>query len=448
MGIIHVLTGPDHLSAIATLSGTNIERNTRRSSFMLGVKWGLGHSFGLLLVGGILIFLEESSGDWIGMDTTLSRILESFVGVFMLCLGIYGLFKADRNHKEGVIDDLSNHHPNTTQMQSLKELSDAEKNEMVECMVVGGEPIDIHGSLVRKMEGVLRMDDISERSGRSANNNYRGSSYGGLSDSDYQDDDYYETRTLGEQSMVTILDTRNRRGTMETVDMPHLQIERPNDSSELPQTHKMSKRSSPTPMEMEVEMDKTPTASNKKSNTLMTASSLISKHTVNPIHRRSSGIETEGLYDKYLYPCCGDCGKKFSFSPGMLAIAAGILHGVAGPGGVLGVIPAVELRDAKCKSFTLPDTCFSSLLLTLLLLSLVAIIYLGTFCLTSTFVMAGFATFYGSLSDWMAGGSRCGGRGSSSRVLMVEVGSSLLSVCVGVIWLVLLAVGKLDEVFP
>ena len=61
--------------------------------------------------------------------------------------------------------------------------------------------------------------------------------------------------------------------------------------------------------------------------------------------------------------------------------------------------------------------------------------------------MAGFATFYGSLSDWMAGGSRRGGR-ASSRVLMVEVGSSLLSVCVGVIWLVLLAVGKLDEVFP
>ena len=64
--------------------------------------------------------------------------------------------------------------------------------------------------------------------------------------------------------------------------------------------------------------------------------------------------------------------------------------------------------------------------------------------MTSTFVMGGFAAFYGSLSEWLAGGRH--GRGSSSRVLMVEVGSSLLSVCVGVIWLVLLSLGKLDDV--
>jgi len=77
----------------------------------------------------------------------------------------------------------------------------------------------------------------------------------------------------------------------------------------------------------------------------------------------------------------------------------------------------------------------------------VAIMYLGTFCVTSTFVMGGFAAFYGSLSEWMAGDKQ-GSRGSRLRVLMVEVGSALLSVCVGVIWLVLLACGKLDDVFP
>ena len=87
------------------------------------------------------------------------------------------------------------------------------------------------------------------------------------------------------------------------------------------------------------------------------------------------------------------------------------------------MIPAVQLRNAQ-----------------------LATIYLATFCLTSVFVMGGFAAFYGTLSEWLAGGPR--GRQTANRVFMVEVGSALLSVCVGCIWLVLLVIGKLDEVFP
>eukprot|EP00580_Thalassiosira_gravida_P017794 CAMPEP_0201675892 /NCGR_PEP_ID=MMETSP0494-20130426/40626_1 /ASSEMBLY_ACC=CAM_ASM_000839 /TAXON_ID=420259 /ORGANISM="Thalassiosira gravida, Strain GMp14c1" /LENGTH=222 /DNA_ID=CAMNT_0048158469 /DNA_START=261 /DNA_END=926 /DNA_ORIENTATION=+ len=98
MGMIHVLTGPDHLSALATLCGTNITtRSNNLEGFLLGIRWGIGHSIGLLVVGTVLIAVEEQNSDWIGMDNTVSTTLETFVGLFMLALGSYGLLKAFRN---------------------------------------------------------------------------------------------------------------------------------------------------------------------------------------------------------------------------------------------------------------------------------------------------------------------------------------------------------------
>ncbi len=117
--------------------------------------------------------------------------------------------------------------------------------------------------------------------------------------------------------------------------------------------------------------------------------------------------------------CCSKVG-----APSILALAAGIVHGVAGPGGVLGVIPAVQLRDARLAS-----------------------IYLGVFCLTSTLVMGGFASFYSKFSEWMAGGRRRE-ESSGSRIFLVEAGSAGLSIVVGIVWLILLSIGKLEEVFP
>ena len=139
----------------------------------------------------------------------------------------------------------------------------------------------------------------------------------------------------------------------------------------------------------------------------------MTKHTHNsPIFADDEGVS-----------CCGKVGLRFlRCNPGHLAIATGILHGVAGPGGILGVIPAVQMQDAWNAS-----------------------VYLVTFCLTSTFVMGGFAAFYGSLSRWLAGSD---GRIGDDRVYVVEIGSALLSLCVGFVWLTLLSFGKLDDVFP
>ncbi len=81
---------------------------------------------------------------------------------------------------------------------------------------------------------------------------------------------------------------------------------------------------------------------------------------------------------------------------------------------MLGIIPAVQLRDP----------------------------YL-TFCFTACLVMGGFAAFYGYFSKWLAGGEDS----STKRVFIVEVGSVSLSLMVGFIWIILLGLGKLDELF-
>jgi ABC-type nickel/cobalt efflux system permease component RcnA len=106
-------------------------------------------------------------------------------------------------------------------------------------------------------------------------------------------------------------------------------------------------------------------------------------------------------------------------SSGTLAIVAGIIHGMAGPGGVLGVIPAIQLHNWRLGA-----------------------LYLGSFCVSSTLTMGVFATVYGTLS------SRLSGQGSSRREFWIECISASLSILVGVTWLVLLSIGKLEEVFP
>ena len=55
LGIVHVLTGPDHLSAIATLS---VNVGDFRA-FWYGIRWGIGHSIGLIVVGSVFIALEN-----------------------------------------------------------------------------------------------------------------------------------------------------------------------------------------------------------------------------------------------------------------------------------------------------------------------------------------------------------------------------------------------------
>ena len=83
-GLVHVWSGPDHLAAVAPLS---LERERR--AWTAGVRWGLGHSGGVLLIGLISLCFRSALP-----LNALSSAAERLVGVVLIGIGIWGIRKA------------------------------------------------------------------------------------------------------------------------------------------------------------------------------------------------------------------------------------------------------------------------------------------------------------------------------------------------------------------
>jgi ABC-type nickel/cobalt efflux system permease component RcnA len=83
-GSMHVFYGPDHLAAVAPLS----VRQQRRA-WVTGVRWGLGHSAGVCVVGALALLLR----DLLPLDL-ISSWSERLVGVLLIGIGLWGLRKA------------------------------------------------------------------------------------------------------------------------------------------------------------------------------------------------------------------------------------------------------------------------------------------------------------------------------------------------------------------
>ncbi|KAL7473971.1 hypothetical protein ACHAXS_014241 [Conticribra weissflogii] len=493
MGIVHVLTGPDHLSALATLSGTNIARhhallsdhdhdgannanereynsainnmrkqsvlgrlclrfccnknNSRYQAFLLGVRWGIGHSIGLLLVGGTLIVLEQSSNDeWINMDDTLTAVLESFVGVFMLIVGVYGLCKAFRNREENVTlvageeyeydddDDLEMN----VDISATQRITNVTTNHIEmsypERDGIYRQNLDDSGRSQRSHHEHL--EDIISQMERHLNQD--GSSI--YDDNRCHSLDISERVSISAQRMSVQTDQneeffgdalrnsmRSTDGTVMTIPLDALLMDQQQQSNQQPQyqqqQHKSNRKTSrKSSVSRQNSRDFNNSIQSDINDIIPTSSNSLSRFSSIAVPQRDgSNHHHHYHYHQIFQKCCCFC------TPGTLALATGIVHGVAGPGGVLGVIPAVQLKEAR-----------------------LALLYLGTFCLTSTLVMGGFAAFYGRVSEWMAGvgEGNAGGNGAGSRIFQVEVGSSSLSIIVGIVWLTLLSMGKLEEVFP
>ena len=313
MGIVHVLTGPDHLSALATLSA-NVG-NYR--AFWYGVRWGIGHSIGLILVGSTFIILSSQSqasggqndddGDQDGDDDTveiperIESIAETFVGLFMLALGSYSLVKAYRTRRNakgngnGHVNRTDNHDdaPTTAYTLDLNQATNSSSASVSRSMA--NAPPDSYSARPRM--------------------SIMGSS-------------------IGEQQQ-----------------------------------------------------------------------------------QQQQNGDGDGGYHGHSHLLTNDANDA-GVSKKLLTVCIGIVHGVAGPGGVLGVIPAVQLHNVWLST-----------------------VYLGSFCVTSTLVMGGFAAAYGICSSRISGDSE-------TFAFRMEVFSASLSIVVGCLWLSLLYLGILHDIFP
>ena len=80
-GLIHTISGPDHLAAIAPLTTKNTNQRYR-----IGFYWSLGHTLGLL----IFFICALSLKDIFDLHT-LSSIPEYIIAVILIYMGIRGL---------------------------------------------------------------------------------------------------------------------------------------------------------------------------------------------------------------------------------------------------------------------------------------------------------------------------------------------------------------------
>lgn len=86
VGLIHVFSGPDHLSAIAPIACVE-----QRRVWIVGLRWGLGHSLGVVIVG----LCAGIMAHWVAIEP-FSASCEWLVGVMLLVIGTWGLWRMTR----------------------------------------------------------------------------------------------------------------------------------------------------------------------------------------------------------------------------------------------------------------------------------------------------------------------------------------------------------------
>lgn len=314
LGLLHVLAGPDHLSALAALAV-----GTSWRAFMLGFRWGLGHSTGLVVVAIIFITLK---GD---LDLrTLGRYCDTLVGIFMIGLGCYGVLGALKMYRE------------------KKAKRDPDWESSKPSLLPGTASVSPHHaaeaptaySKVHSSSALDRMARVSSKTELDDNTS-------GVHNDDVEDGRICSA--FGDSKTAT-------------------------------------------------------------------------KHAVHDHH--DSFFHEHGDFNlSEACPFLPNIDMHDPTTQRIISFSIGLLHGVAGPGGILGVLPAVEMQNWRY-----------------------SFIYLGAFILSSTLSMGTFAALYGELTKRV-------GATAESVELGLSVFSAALSIIVGTVWLVLSLLGKLEGLF-
>jgi len=90
-GFIHVFSGPDHLAGIAPLAVDG-----RMKAWRTGVRWGLGHTAGVLAIGALALVFRHA----LVIDNLWSWG-ERCVGFALVGIGIWGVRTALARQKHG-----------------------------------------------------------------------------------------------------------------------------------------------------------------------------------------------------------------------------------------------------------------------------------------------------------------------------------------------------------
>lgn len=98
-GCLHVISGPDHLAAIAPLA---IKK--QRGAWLTGLRWGGGHASGVGVVGLLSLLLRG----FLPLDL-ISSWSDRLVGVMLVGIGLWTLRKAMRIHSHEHAHDGESH---------------------------------------------------------------------------------------------------------------------------------------------------------------------------------------------------------------------------------------------------------------------------------------------------------------------------------------------------